>query len=332
MNVMDLFAGIGGASYAGKLIGGWRTVCYVEWDKYCQQVIQARIRDGIFDDAPIWDDVQTFDGAPWLGLVDIITAGFPCQPFSVAGKQQGESDERNMWPDTIRIIGEVRPRFAFLENVPALIASGYFGRILGDLSEIGYDCRWTIVSAADVGAPHLRKRLWILAYPNEYGTQRDESEHRQRCGTMEGGQICDTTSEGLSDRRSPQVGESRSIPEPERSDCTWWDTDPADLPDTEKSGLERSISEGDSCPDGCLAEQGSFNVDNSSCGRHASQEGEISTGGNGIEHSSGGQLKSFVGRVAHGVPDRVNRLKGLGNAWVPQVACVAWNILTEGLI
>lgn len=163
LNVLDLFAGIGGASYAGKLIGGWQTVCYVEWDKYCQQVIQARIRDGIFDDAPIWDDVQTFDGKPWRGSVDIITAGFPCQPFSVAGKQQGESDERNMWPDTCRVISEVRPRYAFLENVPALLTSGYFGRIIGDLSEIGYDCRWTIVSARHLGALHLRERVWIQA-------------------------------------------------------------------------------------------------------------------------------------------------------------------------
>lgn len=162
--VLDLFAGIGGASYAGKLIGNWRTVCYVEWDDYCRRVIQARIRDGIFDDAPIWDDVQTFDGKPWRGSVDIVTGGFPCQGFSVAGKQLREEDERNMWPDTLRVIGEVRPRFAFLENVPALITSGYFGRIIGDLSEIGYDCRWTVISAADVGAPHTRKRLWILCW------------------------------------------------------------------------------------------------------------------------------------------------------------------------
>ena len=179
---MELFAGIGGSSYAGKLIGNWRTVCYVEWDEYCQKVIKARIQDGTFDDAPIWDDIQTFDGIPWRGAVDIITGGFPCQPFSVAGKQKGADDERNMWPDTLRVISEVRPRFAFLENVPALLTSGYFGRVIGDLSEIGYDCRWTIVSAESVGAWHKRERLWILAYPHKARELQQEGTIKEKQG------------------------------------------------------------------------------------------------------------------------------------------------------
>ena len=163
MNELCLFAGAGGGSIASKWLLGWDTVCYVEWDKYCQQVLQARIRDGLLDDAPIWDDVRTFDGRPWRGCVDIITAGFPCQPFSVAGKRKGADDERNMWPDTIRIIREVQPRYAFLENVPGLLVSGYFGRVLGDLAASGYDIRWRCLSAAEVGAPHRRDRLWIVA-------------------------------------------------------------------------------------------------------------------------------------------------------------------------
>ena len=133
-----------------------------------QRVIRARIRDGLFDDAPIWDDARTFDGVPWRGLVDVISAGFPCQPFSVAGKRRGEDDPRNLWPDTLRIIREVRPSYAFLENVPGLLAGhGYFGRILGDLAEAGFDAEWIVLSAADAGANHLRKRLWILAYSTE---------------------------------------------------------------------------------------------------------------------------------------------------------------------
>jgi len=163
MNEMALFAGAGGGLLGGSLLG-FRTVCYVENNPYCVEVLRARISEGYLCDAPIWDDIKTFDGRPWAGYVDVVTAGFPCQPFSVAGKQKGKADDRNLWPDTIRVIREVRPRYALLENVPNLLSNEYMGTIFGDLAESGYDCRWRIVSAADVGAPHLRKRLWILGY------------------------------------------------------------------------------------------------------------------------------------------------------------------------
>lgn len=170
MNELSLFTGAGGGIWGSKLFG-WRTVGYVEREPYCQQIIRARIKDGLFDDAPIFSDVRTFDGKLYCNRVDIITAGFPCQPFSAAGKQLGADDERNCWPDTVRIIGEVRPLFALLENVPALLSSEYFGKILSDLSSIGYDAKWCVLSAADEGAPHLRKRLWILA-TNSSGLKR----------------------------------------------------------------------------------------------------------------------------------------------------------------
>lgn len=322
-NVMDLFAGIGGASYAGKLIGNWRTVCYVEWDKYCQQVIQQRIKDGIFDDAPIWGDIQTFDGKPWAGSVDIITAGFPCQPFSVAGQRRGEDDERNMWPETLRVIDEVRPRFAFLENVAGLITSGYFGRILGDLTEIGYDCRWTIVSAADVGAPHERKRLWILAYPvnssdrggRGQNTEADGIQGINRttlCSRKSGGasQMADSNRARKSQsERNVQTQRGRLInggkaqnPDLDESGTIqWWDIDPADLPDTDK---HRAVRDQSTDRKGCGIEQ-------DAC------------------HERFGEFKSELGRVAYGIPDRCNRLKGIGNAWVPAVAATAWGILNE---
>lgn len=161
---ISLFTGAGGGVLASKLLG-WQTVCYVEWDKFCQKVLAARIEDGLLEDAPIYGDVQEFDGTEWRGKVDVVSAGFPCQPFSVAGKQEGEFDERNMWPDTIRVVREVRPQLAFLENVPGLLGGGhgYFGRILGDLAESGYDAVWDAVPASAVGAPHRRDRLWILA-------------------------------------------------------------------------------------------------------------------------------------------------------------------------
>lgn len=165
MNGLDLFTGGGLFSLALRnRIPDFRTVAYVENEAYCQALLVARITDGLLDDAPIWDDVKTFDGRPFAGVVDIITGGFPCQPYSVAGKQAGEDDERNLWPDTIRIIGEVRPRFVLLENVPGLLGFGYIRRIFGDLATSGYDAEWDVVGASDVGASHRRKRLWILAH------------------------------------------------------------------------------------------------------------------------------------------------------------------------
>lgn len=163
MNELALFAGGGGGLLGGKLLG-FKTVCYVEHEPYCTEIIKARIKDGYLDDAPIWDDAKTFDGYPWAGCVDIVTAGFPCQPFSVAGLQLGESDERNLWPATIRIIREVGPGLVFLENTPGLLADPYFGYVLGSLAESGYDCRWDCVPASAIGACHQRDRVWIIAH------------------------------------------------------------------------------------------------------------------------------------------------------------------------
>lgn len=167
MRELSLFSGSGGGLLAGKLLG-WKPIGYVEKDEYCQQVIAQRIRDGLLDNAPIFSDIKVFldSGCAGLyrGVTDIITAGFPCQPFSAAGKRKGVGDSRNLWPETMECIRQIRPQYAFLENVAGLISNGYIRTVLGDLAEGGYDSRWRIVSAADVGAPHRRDRLWILAY------------------------------------------------------------------------------------------------------------------------------------------------------------------------
>jgi DNA (cytosine-5)-methyltransferase 1 len=171
---LSLFSGYGGFSLALRLAGlRTQTVGYVEWDKYCQQLIQARIGDGLLDDAPIWDDIKSFDGQPWRGSVDIATAGFPCQPHSTAGLRniaRGISDDRDLWPDTLRIISEVGPGLVVLENVPGINVRPddgrppYGGTVVGELAEAGYDCRWECLSAAAVGAPHLRNRWWLVAH------------------------------------------------------------------------------------------------------------------------------------------------------------------------
>jgi DNA (cytosine-5)-methyltransferase 1 len=114
------------------------------------------------DQAPIWSDLVTFDTGPWRGRVDIVTAGFPCQPFSAAGQRRGVDDDRWLWPDIARIIGDVGPRYVFLENVPGLVRGG-LPHVVADLASLGFDAEWGLLSAAAVGAPHRRQRFWLLA-------------------------------------------------------------------------------------------------------------------------------------------------------------------------
>jgi len=168
MNELSLFTGAGGGILGTKYFLGWKTIGYVEIEEYCQKVISQRIRDGLLDNAPIYGDIKTFidSGCAKLyrGITDIITAGFPCQPFSVAGKQKGEQDERNLWPQTRDTISIVRPRYILLENVPALLSHDYIWTILFEITKMGYDSRWGVVGADNAGAPHRRKRLWCVAY------------------------------------------------------------------------------------------------------------------------------------------------------------------------
>ncbi|EPT3124242.1 DNA cytosine methyltransferase [Pseudomonas aeruginosa] len=162
MNELALFSGAGGGILGGHLLG-WRTVCAVEFEPYAASVLAARQNDGILPPFPIWDDVRTFDGRPWRGLVDVVSGGFPCQDISAAGNGAGIDGERSgLWREMARIVGEVRPRFVFVENSPLLVRRG-LAVVLGDLTELGYDARWCVMGAADVGAPHQRDRIWIVA-------------------------------------------------------------------------------------------------------------------------------------------------------------------------
>jgi len=161
MNELALFAGVGGGILGGKLLG-WRTVCAVEWEPYAASVLMARQNDGTLPPFPIWDDVRTFDGKPWRGIVDVVSGGFPCQDISTAGKGAGIDGERSgMWREMARIICEVRPRFVFVENAPTLTSRG-LGRVLGDLAKMGYNGKWGVLGAHHIGARHKRDRLWLV--------------------------------------------------------------------------------------------------------------------------------------------------------------------------
>ncbi len=168
---LALIAGAGGGILGGKLLG-WRTICAVERDAYAAQVLAQRQNDGILEAFPIWSDVQTFDGKPWRGIVDVISGGFPCQDISSAGRGAGIDGERSgLWSQFFRIIGEILPDYAYIENSPMLTLRG-LDRVICDLASLGYSAEWGVISASNLGAPHERERIWIVAYSNRITARR----------------------------------------------------------------------------------------------------------------------------------------------------------------
>lgn len=163
MRELHLFAGAGGGLLSSLLLGH-RPVCAVEIDPYCRAVLQARRDEGWLPaEMEIHDDVTTFDGHAWRGRIDLVAGGFPCQDISVAGKGAGlEGARSGLFYELLRVVREVRPKWVYLENVPAITSRG-LDRVLGALADMGFDAEWCVLSAADAGAPHLRKRWWCLA-------------------------------------------------------------------------------------------------------------------------------------------------------------------------
>lgn len=179
---LSLCSGMCGMTLALRLANiPARTIGYVESDPYCQRLIRRRIQDGFLDWAPIIRDIRAADFRPMAGLVDIVTAGFPCQSYSVAGKRLSASDERDLWPDVLRCIREVGPKWVLLENVRGLCdgLSPYSAQIVGQLSQIGYDSEWGLLPAAAVGAPHLRWRWFLISYSKVYGLQGEAGDQQE---------------------------------------------------------------------------------------------------------------------------------------------------------
>jgi DNA (cytosine-5)-methyltransferase 1 len=292
MHELALFAGIGGGILGGHLLG-WRTVCAVEIDPYCREVLLRRQRDGVLPLFPIWDAIETFDGKPWRGKVDIVTGGFPCQDISCAGKGSGITGPRSgLWSEMARIIGEVRPRFVFVENSPLLVRRG-LTRVLADLAEMGYDAQWCCVSAADCGAPHIRDRIWILGYTDSKGKPVEPVDD----------EMAELQGDATNAERMQLWNESRRRGRQDREG-------PTESPDDGAAG-HVADADGKGCnalqPEGSLVKETTF-------------AGEP-------ERARLWQSEPDVGRVAHGVAARVDRLKALGNGQVPAVAALAWEIL-----
>ena len=362
MNELALFAGAGGGILGGKLLG-WRTVCAVEWEAYAASVLCARQNDGALPAFPIWDDVRTFDGRPWRGIVDVVSGGFPCQDISAAGKGAGIEGERSgMWTEMARIIGEVRPRFAFVENSPMLTSRG-LGRVLGDLAALGYDARWGVLGAVDAGAPHKRDRIWIVADAVPAGEWRE-----LRQSQVEGDALADATrtrpsltgaecaeerpyAQSIYARRKGDVADANSashrrLPIRKKSKIAIvgstsknidgiCDTASAGLPNGAREPLGQPGQDAQpERPDRQVADAYEVGFSESAhlkkLGRNRFSISNNAGRGNEWEHTTEKwwATEPDVGRVAHGVAARVDRLKAIGNGQVPAVAALAWEMLT----
>jgi DNA (cytosine-5)-methyltransferase 1 len=262
MNELALFAGIGGGILGTQLLGH-RCVCAVEFDPHAQSVLLARQNEGLLPAFPVWDDVTTFDGRPWKGIVDVVSGGFPCQDISVAGKQKGLTGERSgLWKEMSRIIGEVCPKIAFIENSPQLTRLG-LDKVLWDLAEMGFDAEWGCIGAHNANAPHKRERIWVVAYSKQNGFDGT---------TLTGG--IDTTILNA--------------------------TEGEDIPGKSERGSSPCL----------LAYQPKQRTNVRRCPKWWDAEPEL-------------------GRVANGIPNRMDRVERLGNAQVPAVARIAFELLME---
>jgi DNA (cytosine-5)-methyltransferase 1 len=282
--VLDLFSGIGGFSLGLERTGKFKTVAFCEIEEFPRKVLKKH-----WPDVPIYKDVRELNAQRLAddGIIpDIITGGFPCQDISVAGRQGGiEAEKSGLWSDLCRLIGDIRPRYAVVENVSNLLTGpseqrgGWFGKVLGDLAEIGFDAEWEIISAKDVGCPTLRERVWIVAYPDRDDggrggcTQPQKWDARMEHGS--GGERCTK-----SDPDPPLADTDNSI----RAGINW-----------RQEPLERSPKPG-------------YWTVKSILGRDL------------LDGLPTWMDEPDIPRVGVGIPDRSKRLKGIGNAIVPQIA------------
>ena len=368
MRMLDLFTGIGGFSLAASWVWGEELdlAGFCEQDVYCGKVLKKN-----FPDVPIYPDIKELRGE-WFQDIDLITGGFPCQDISVAGKGAGiDGDRSGLWSELCRIISEVRPRYALIENVPMLIHRG-LERVLFDLTEIGYDAEWQVIGADDVGARHKRKRIWIVAYPGHLRGRHDESRDvglrsgkqaetaignasqfevagpgkepeavahandgyrsREECGVLEeqGRQAA-----GGSSRASETVAHTQHAGRPE-TEIAGQDhgIQPAiasgqELCRHELEGTSGLRSPGDMAD---TASVGSSGSGQSQYPGHQTPSGKGETA-NFIDERIGNiwTVEPDVGRVANGIPKRVDRLRGLGNAIVPQIAALIMQMIKDDM-
>ena len=323
MNELHLFAGVGGGILGGMMLGH-TPVGAVEIDDHARQVLLARQDDECLPSFPVHDDIRTFDATPFHGT-DIVAGGFPCQDISVAGCGEGlDGDRSGLWWEMRRVVREVEPKFVFVENTPALLVRG-FDRVLGSLADLGFDAEWCVLSAGDCGAPHLRRRCWILAaHPDRISVWKQQQRAawrrldlppRWQTEPLFDGEFGQVDSDTYGRRREEQrlaqpaglQGERRSFADGFRE---------ARQQQHPEIINARKVAD-PSSPRLPLPERQADGGTTTRCGDQ----------GRAAAQRSWWATEPSVGRMAHGVPNRVGRLRGTGNAQVPVVAARAFRIL-----
>jgi len=284
---LDLFSGIGGFALAARMTGSIETVAFCEREDYAQRVLKKH-----WPDVPICDDIHTLKGNDY-GPIDLVTGGFPCQPYSLAGKRGGNDDDRALWPQMLRVIREARPTWIIGENVPGIISLALDG-VLADLEREGYACETFLLPACAVDAKHRRNRVWIVAHA-------DHGLRRQDDGSM-----------GGSEGESRSEAQGWSLQERMRDAINDGPAKKGDATAHANGGRQSQCAE----LNGSKAQD---TTNGHSRGRHA----------DGCSSPARWLPEPDVGRVAHGIPSRVDRLKGLGNAIVPQVAAALLSKIVE---
>lgn len=303
MNGLDLFSGIGGLTLA---LEPWVTpVAYCENDKYCQSVLLSRMRTDNLPCVPIWDDIKTLSAHRLVAFpkIDIIYGGFPCQDISVAGNAKGLAGKRSgLFQEIVRLAEEIRPTFVFLENVPAITSRG-LDVVLSAFTQLRYDCRWTIVSAAEVGAPHLRKRWFLLATnADSFGVRHESKRKTQRWNGVQGkGKVefvVNGEKELMADTKCKRQISCKLKRQSRYKEGL--SSGPGEIiPNTLCKGLERQRQE----PSGTCKKLHNTSYD------------------------SRWTIEPDVGRVVDGLQHRSHRIKSLGNAVVPMQAREAFKRL-----
>ena len=301
MKVLDLFSGIGGFSYGLDQVG-FKTVAFCEMDQYCKLVLQKHWKG-----VKIYNDVKELKGQEVIkehGTIDLITGGFPCQPFSIAGSRKGTNDNRHLWPEMFRLIKELKPRWVIGENVRNIISiqdGMVFENVCTDLEGEGYEVRAFNIPAAGIGAPHKRERIWIVA--NSRRTLRERSKFQGE-NANESKQENANQYQRSSSTSTDNVADTNtrlsngSIEEVQSGGQTF---------DTSSQRTDVAYTHSQRQQEQCGPE--SIQKERNEPQRSSSQEGH-----------TGWEFEPDVGRVAHGVSGRVHRLKALGNSIVPQIA------------
>ena len=300
LKVLDLFSGIGGFSLGLERTGGFETVAFCEIEKFPQKVLNKH-----WPDVPIYEDVRnvTAERLRADGIIpDIITGGFPCQDISVAGNQAGigEGTRSGLWSECARLLGDIRPRYAIFENVTALLSGDngrWFEQVLWDISKVGYDAEWHCISASELGAHHHRDRVWIIAYPTALADSRVCAGGKQNRGKPKKKRKPQGKNRKDNDRTRQPVGTSNMVQGEEGSSPNNQDREP--LPNSYSERSQRG------------EEPRIFREGRKGWLELTSRQ---FCGFDGIS-----EIEPTICGGSNGLPNYAHRLKGLGNAVVPQI-------------